>query len=108
MERVGGVDGVPAGAFASALAEPGRQYALYLFHARDDGKWGAHFVATPGSYRDTITLRAVPAGSYRLEWVDPVRGGVRASDTVRWGGGDLALTTPPYSIDLALRMRAAP
>src|SRR5512139_2275207 len=47
MERFAGVDGVPAGAFASALAEPGRQYALYLFHAKDDGQWGAHFVATP-------------------------------------------------------------
>ncbi len=107
MERFDGVDGVPAGAFASAIAEPGRQYALYLFHAKDDGKWGAHFVATSGSYRDTVTLKAVPAGSYRREWVDPVSGGVRASDTLRWGGGDLALTTPPYSLDVALRIRVA-
>jgi Protein of unknown function (DUF4038) len=108
MERFAGVAGIPAGAFASALAEPGRQYAVYLFHAKDDGKWGAHFVATPGTYRDSVTLKAVPAGSYRLEWIDPVSGGVRASETVRWGGGDLALTTPPYSIDVALRMRVAP
>jgi hypothetical protein len=107
MERFGGVGAVPAGAFASAIAQPGRQYALYLFHAKDDGQWGAHFVATPGSYRDTFALRAVPAGSYRLEWVDPVSGVVRASETVRWAGGDLALTTPPYSLDVALRMRVA-
>ena len=107
MARFDGVAGVPAGAFASALADPGKQYALYLFHAKGDGQWGAHFVATPGRYRDTLTLKAVPAGRYRLDWVDPVSGGVRASDTVRWGGGDLALTTPPYSIDVALRMRVA-
>jgi hypothetical protein len=62
----------------------------------------------PGSYRDTITLKDVPAGSYRLEWLDPVRGVIKASETVRWRGGDFALTTPPYSIDVALRMRAAP
>jgi hypothetical protein len=105
MERFDGVAGVPAGAFASALAEPGRQYALYLFHAKGDGQWGAHFVATPGSYRDTVTLKAIPAGSYRIEWIDPVSGRVSASETVRWGGGDLALTTPSYSIDVALRMR---
>ncbi len=108
MARFEGVAGVPTGAFASALAETGRQYALYLFHAKGDGQWGAHFVATPGAYRDTLTLKAVPAGSYRLEWVDPVSGGVRASDAVRWRGGDLALTTPAYSIDVALRMRVAP
>jgi len=108
MTRFAGVAGVPPGAFASALAEPGRQYALYLFHARDDGEWGAHFVATPGTYRDTLTLKAVPAGRYRLEWVDPVSGAVRASEAVRWGGGDLAVTTPPYAIDVALRMRATP
>ncbi len=107
MERFGGVDGVPAGAFASALAERGRQYALYLFHAKDDGKWGAHFVATPGSYRDAVTLKAVPAGSYRLEWVDPASGSVKKSEAVRWRGGDLALTTPPYLLDVALRMRVA-
>ncbi len=107
LARFDGVTGVPAGAFASALAEPGKQYAVYLFHARDDGKWGAHFVATPGTWRDTLALKAVPAGSYRLEWVDPVSGVVRASEAVRWGGGDLALTTPPYSLDIALRMRIA-
>jgi hypothetical protein len=106
VARFDGVAGIPAGAFASALAEPGKQYALYVFHARDDGKWGAHFVATAGTYRDTVTLKAVPSGSYRLEWVDPVSGGVRASESLRWGGGDLALTTPSYSIDVALRMRA--
>jgi hypothetical protein len=108
MTRFDGVTGVPTGAHASALAEPGRQYAVYLFHAGDDGKWGAHFVATPGSYHDTLSLKAVPAGTYRLEWVDPVTGVVRASDAVRWEGGDLGVTTPPYQIDVALRMRALP
>jgi len=108
MMRFDGVTGVPTGAHASALAAPGRQYAVYLFHASDDGKWGAHFVATPGRYRDTLTLKAVAAGTYRLEWVDPVTGVVRASDTVRWRGGDLALTTPAHSVDVALRMRALP
>lgn len=107
MTRFDGVSGLPAGALASALAEPGKQYALYLFHATGDGQWGAHFVATPGTYRDTVTLKAIPAGLYRLEWVDPLSGGVKASDTVRWRGGDLALTTPAYAIDVALRMRAA-
>jgi hypothetical protein len=108
MARFDGVAGVPSGAFASALAEPGRQYAVYLFHAKDDGKWGAHFVATPGTYRDTLTLKAVPAGSYRLEWVAPTSGVVTSSESLRWMGGDLAVTTPTYAIDVALRMRVTP
>jgi len=107
MERFAGLTDVPAGAVASAIAEPGRQYALYLFHARDDGKWGAHFVVTPGTYRDAVTLQGVPAGAYRLEWIDPVSGAVKTSETVEWAGGDLAVATPPYSIDVALRMSRA-
>ena len=34
-------------------------------------------------------------------------GAVRTSKSLRWNGGDLAVTTPAYSIDVALRMRAA-
>ena len=106
MQRFEGIAGLPPGALASALAEPGRQYAVYLFHATDDGQWGAHFVATPGTYRDSFTLRAVPPGRYRLEWVDPVRGTIASARTLRWSGGDLTLSTPPYTLDVALRMRA--
>jgi hypothetical protein len=106
IARFDGLSGVPAGAFANALATPGRQYAVYLFHAKDDGHWGAHFVATPGTYRDTFTLKAVPPGRYRLEWVDPANGAVTESRQLDWRGGDLDVTTPAYSLDVALRMRA--
>ncbi len=100
--------GVPADGFAGAVAERGRQYALYLFRGANDGKWGAHFVARPGVYRDTITLNAVPAGVYTLQWIDPATGRVKASDRVDWAGGDLAATTPVYSLDVAMRMRRVP
>jgi hypothetical protein len=106
VARFDGVGELPAGAFASALATPGKQYAVYLFHAKDDGQWGAHFVATPGTYSDTLTLRAVPARRYRLEWIDPATGAIRESRRLRWAGGDLHLTTPAYSVDVALRLKA--
>jgi len=105
VARFDGVAEIPAGAFASALATLGEQYAVYLFHAKDDGKWGAHFVATPGTYRDTLVLKVVPAGRYRLQWIDPATGAVRESRRLRWAGGDLRLTTPAYSVDVALRLR---
>jgi len=107
MARFEGVTGIPPGAVASALAEPGKEYAVYLVHARDDGQWGAHFVATPGSWHDTFAVEAVPAGRYRLEWVDPASGAIKSSETREWAGGTLPVTTPQYSIDVALRMRSS-
>jgi hypothetical protein len=105
LSRFEGVKDVPPGALASALAEPGRQYAVYLFHAREEEEWGAHFVAAPGRYRDAVTLGAVPRGRYRREWVAPASGEVVGSETIDWAGGDMKVTTPPYTLDLALRMR---
>jgi hypothetical protein len=106
MARFTHFSGMPSDAFASAIAEKGKQYGLYLFHGASDGKWGAHFIAKAGSYRDTITLSAVPAGNYQLEWLDPATGTVKETKSLKWSGGDLAVTTPEYSIDAALRMRA--
>lgn len=104
MERFADLADVPAGAVASALAEKGRQYGVYLFHAREEEKWGAHFTATPGTYRDKLVLKAVPPAQYGLEWVDPATGKIIGRDKVDWGGGDLTLTTPSYKVDIALRM----
>jgi len=108
LARFDGVADVPAGAIARALAEAGRQYAVYLFHGREEEEWGAHFVANPGSYRDGFTLRGVPAGRYRLQWVEPSSGRVVAPSSLAWTGGDLAVRTPPYSLDVALRMKREP
>ena len=99
---------MPGDAFASGLAEPGKQYAVYLFHGREEEEWGAHFVATPGSHRDAMTLRAVPRGVYRLEWIAPATGAAVGAETIDWAGGDLRITTPTYALDVALRMRASP
>jgi hypothetical protein len=106
VTRFEGVSGLPAGVMASALAEPGEQYAVYLFHAKDDGQWGAHFVATPGRYRDSVTLRAVPAGPYRLVWTDPASGRELGTEEMSWRGGDFAVQTPEYALDIVLRLRA--
>ena len=103
-QRFDGVAELPAGALASALAQPGHQYAVYLFHAQEEGEWGAHFVPSPGRYRDAVTLRGVPRGTYRLEWIDPASGARIGGQVVDSPGGDLRLTTPEYTLDVALRM----
>ncbi len=101
MARFGGLASFPSDCIAAGLAEPGRQYGLYLFH----GKRGSHhFVTTPGSYRDAVGMKAVPQGRYRVQWMNPATGTVTSDESINWAGGDLTLTTPRYSIDIALRI----
>ena len=105
MMRFTEFSGVPAGGFVSALAEHGKQYGVYLFHAGDDAKWGAHFVAATGTYQDSIVLKAIPSASYEMEWIDPATGKVMGRKRINWAGGDLTITSPEFKVDVAFRMR---
>jgi hypothetical protein len=95
----------PSGTVASAMGENGKQYALYIFHGKLTN--GCFWVGTPGNYQDEITLNTIPAGTYRLEWIDPATGAVKHTETRTHVGAKLVLKTPAYSMDLALRMRGA-
>lgn len=97
--------GIPDSSFCNALAETGKQYAFYLFRASFESGWGAHFMANPGNYLDTLILNEIPAGTYLKEWIDPVSGNIISSEKHNWQGGDMNLTTPPYSVDIAFRMK---
>ena len=108
ISRYTDVTGLPAGASFSALAAPGRTYAVYLFHARDDRQWGAHFTATPGAYTDAIRLRGVPAGRYAFTWITPSDGAAIATGVAQSSGDDVLLSTPEYRLDIALRMNKVP
>jgi hypothetical protein len=94
----------PAGSLSSGIAESGKQYAIYLFHATSDNEWGCSFVPKPANYRDTLTLDAIPSSSYSVEWVDPSSGALKSSESLSCKGGDLKLITPPYSLDIVLRL----
>jgi hypothetical protein len=107
LSRFTNFSGTPGSAFCNALAVPGKQYALYLFHATFEDSWGAHFMSSPGNYRDSLTLNEIPAGIYLKEWIDPASGKTISSETLNWKGGNLPVTTPPYSVDIALRMKTS-
>ena len=62
----------------------------------------------PGSYRETITFQDVPAGAYTVEWIEPATGRILEQRRATHAGGTLELRTPTYTVDLALRMKAAP
>jgi hypothetical protein len=79
--------GVPKGGAARVLAKPGVAYAVYL----------------RGGNRAALTLD-VPAGRCRIEWVNTLTGAVDKSEEVRHAGGALALDSPEYQEDVALRV----
>jgi hypothetical protein len=82
--------GVPEKATARALVEPGKQYAIYV---------------NGGSQTD---LRLdLPAGTYRVEWVDTSTGKVAGSERLTHAGGVVLLRSPPYTEDIALRIQGA-
>jgi hypothetical protein len=78
----------PAQVRFQALSESGRQYGIYL----------------AGSTQAVLQL-ALPAGRYRLEWLNPVTGAVTDRERLNHQGGVTSLTSPVYREDIALRLR---
>jgi hypothetical protein len=98
-------DGVPQGAFARGISEPGRQYALYMHHSELKNGNNLGYVVTHGKYADELTLN-IATGTYTADWVDPVSGKVVRSDTIEHPGRKLTVKTPEYTVDIALRIKA--
>ena len=48
----------------------------------------------------------LPAGRYRVEWVDPKTGAVTKAEDLRHAGGRRTLVSPAFDEDLALAVRA--
>lgn len=82
--------GIPAKATARCLAESGVAYAVYV----------------KGGTQATLRL-VLPKGSYRAEWIDTRTGAVAKREQVRAEGEPVALTSPRYTEDVALRVRSA-
>lgn len=74
----------PAG--PRTLAKAGEAYAVYV------------------SSRQNAVSLTVPAGTYRVEWVNTQTGDVDKAEEVRHGGGPVALPPPAYQEDIALRV----
>jgi hypothetical protein len=94
--------GVPSGAFARCLCEPGKQYALYIHHSiRINNE---RYLVQPGKYQENLVL-VMPDGKYQADWIDPASGQHLGTDVFSHGGGNCTLKTPEYSVDLALRIK---
>src|SRR5688572_13763244 len=103
------VRNAPDGVRVTALAQSGKVYAAYLSRLVEatgaDGKGTGKFNDPKAGRPDRVVL-ALPAGRYQVEWVDP-KTGQTTSDAVtvtRAATGEVALTSPAYAEDVALRL----
>jgi hypothetical protein len=78
--------GIPDNIKPYGLAEPGKQYAIYIF----------------GGHQLNLTLN-IPAGQYKAEWVDPVTGKILKNERVK-SNSKASITSPHYTEDIALRV----
>jgi hypothetical protein len=89
----------PEALAAQALVEAGRQYAVYL-HV----PVGKDAPARAASRTAEIRLD-LPAGRYRIEWVEPATGAPLRQENLEHAGGRKSLTTPAFDEDIALAVR---
>jgi hypothetical protein len=82
------------------------QYALYIHHSSLPKKdWVSGYNVNVGNYNEVVTLNNIPAGKYKAEWISPETGGRLKNQAINQTDiGNLALTSPDYSIDIAFRM----
>ncbi|MEO7960068.1 MAG: putative collagen-binding domain-containing protein, partial [Ginsengibacter sp.] len=72
---------------ARVLAQPGKQYAVYFY----------------GQLPATLEL-LVPAGSYKLSWMDTKTGVYTTTKAVGSANGKITVSPPAYIADIALRI----
>ena len=79
--------GIPAGATARALAEPGKAYAIYV----------------RGGTQANLKLDLL-AGTYEVAWLNPRTGSLDKKETLNHRGGSVTVASPDYEEDIALRI----
>jgi len=98
------VTGLAEGTSIRLLANSGKEYAVYL-HRSPAPAWKDNKKLNSGEFQDTFTLEA-PAASYDMEWLDPESGKTLGKETSRHAGGGLQITSPEYTKDIALHIKA--
>lgn len=85
--------GLPDGVSVFVLAQAGQQYGVYLCRNEPGAK---------GAVAQMVL--DLPAGSYRVAWVETLTGAIQAAQQMQHAGGPLTLTSPAFAEDLALRI----
>jgi hypothetical protein len=89
----------PAGLTVLGLSQPGRAYAFYLRPAIP--KKGQQ---VPKRAEEVALRLALPAGSYKAEWIGPATGKLMKDATFTAESGEQKLVAPAFAEDVALRI----
>jgi hypothetical protein len=99
---------LPPGATVRALANPGREYLIYVRTALGDKRADA---ATKQAFGDNELALAVtlPSGAFRAEWIDTKTGkSIRVEKFISEARAAKSLSVPAFEQDIALVIRKAP
>jgi hypothetical protein len=97
------VSGLPdKGVFFRCISEPGKQYALYIHHSTRKSE--TYYLVNPGKYKEDLVVK-LPIGEYMIEWINPADGKVISSNKMKVNDETLTITTPDYTLDVALRIK---
>ena len=88
-----------------ALSQPGRTYAIYLYPKMTQPFNRRETIAPPGRIEADLVL-ALPAGQYRVQWIDTKTGETARTDAIDHASGEARLRTPPFENDIALQITA--
>jgi hypothetical protein len=98
------LSGVRSNLTARVLSNPGKAYAIYLGPKPARGN-NPPPPSSTGSDPGVLELN-LPAGNYRVSWIDPVTGSALANENLDHTGGMRRLTLPKFREDVALGIRA--
>jgi hypothetical protein len=93
----------PKDVAVEALVESGKQYAVYVYVPIPDEK--ERKTATPRATAPVEIGLEMPAGRYRVEWIDPKTGAVLDAAEIEHAGGRWTVVSPPLQEDLGLAVR---
>jgi hypothetical protein len=86
----------------SALGQSGTNEALlYLVATAANFPSGATNASLPVQQNQTITMSSWPQGKYCAKWYDPATGNFLGTSQATTAGGNLTLSLPNYTVDLA-------
>jgi hypothetical protein len=92
--------GIPAGSKARALSEKGKAYAFFIHEPPADKAKG---VQNKESQPFKLGLD-LPAGNYRIEWLNTLTGKIEAKEDFKHEGGIRDLVSPPYTEEIAVKI----
>ncbi len=89
-----------------AIALPGRDYVVYVYHARIDPKAKPKYIVDSTIHRDKLSVD-LPSGNYEQYWLNTRTGATEGKKRFHHSGGEHTFESPAYSEDVVLRIRRA-